>query len=79
MLAKCVAPATLALIAFLPGASLAASDARLADAAARGDRAAVRALIDQRVDVNAKGVDGTTALHQAVLADRLDITEMLLV
>jgi len=70
--------ATLALVALLPATGLAAPDVRLAEAAARGDRAAVRALIDQRVDVNAKGVDGTTALHQAVLADRLDITELLL-
>ena len=58
MLAKRLAPVTLALIALLPGAGVAAPDVRLADAAARGDRAAVRALIEQRVDVNAKGVEG---------------------
>jgi uncharacterized protein len=50
----------------------------LADAAARGDLAAVRALIGQKIDVNAAGVDGMTALHVAVNADRLDIADMLL-
>ncbi len=38
----------------------------------------MRSLIEQRVDVNAKGIDGTTALHQAAHADHLDIAEMLL-
>jgi ankyrin repeat protein len=47
-------------------------------AAARGDRAAVVALIKQGVDVNAKGVDGATPLHRAVHADRLDVAEALL-
>jgi ankyrin repeat protein len=70
LLAACV-------VLLLPGAAFAA-ESKLADAAARGDRVAVRTLIEQRVDVNAKGVDGTTALHQAVLADRRDIAEMLL-
>ena len=50
----------------------------LVDAAARGDQAAVQALIAQGADVNAPGVDGATALHAAVHADRLEIAETLL-
>ena len=41
----------------------AAADSPLSDAVKRGDHAAVRALIQQRVDVNAPEVDGTTPLH----------------
>ena len=40
-------------------------DSRVADAAMRGDTAAVRALIRQRVDVNVAQGDGMTALHWA--------------
>ena len=45
-------------------ASGAGSD--VADAAQRGDRAAVQKLIQQKVDVNAPQVDGATAMHWAV-------------
>ena len=38
----------------------------------------MRALLAQGVDVNARRVDGMTALHAAVHADRLDIVEALL-
>ena len=47
--------------------------APLVDASARGDLTAVRALIGKKVDVNAPRIDGMTALHAAVHADRLDI------
>jgi len=50
----------------------------LVDAAERGDRATVLALVKQGTDVNAARVDGLTALHAAVYADRLDIAESLL-
>jgi ankyrin len=69
---------TAALVLLWDGASSGAANLSLADAAERGDLAAVRALIDQRVDVDARGVDGTTALHRAVLADHLDVVELLL-
>jgi uncharacterized protein len=49
----------------------AASDARLAEAAMQGNSAAVRSLLQQKADVNAPLVDGTTALHWAVRADDL--------
>ena len=43
----------------------AGQEAALADAVQRGDRAAVAALLAQRVDVDAAQDDGTTALHWA--------------
>jgi uncharacterized protein len=58
--------------------SAAAADSPVADAAARGDLAAVRALVEKGSDVNAVRVDGTTALHAAVHADRIDIADLLL-
>jgi ankyrin repeat protein len=51
----------------VPDRSLA--DTRLADAAMKRDTAAVRALIAQKVDVNAPGTDGSPALHWAVRVD----------
>jgi ankyrin repeat protein len=50
----------------------------LISAAERGDAAAVGALLQAGQDVNAATVDGTTALHAAVHADRLDIADRLL-
>ena len=38
----------------------------VADAAQKGDKAAVQKLILQKADVNAPQVDGATALHWAV-------------
>src|SRR5213592_1188337 len=55
----------------------AASDARLADAAKKMDRVGVRALLRQRVDVNAPQIDGTTALHWAADRDDLETAELL--
>jgi ankyrin repeat protein len=56
----------------------AAVQSDVADAAMHGDRASVRALIDKKADVNGAQVDGTTALHWAVRADDLEMTEILL-
>jgi ankyrin repeat protein len=50
----------------------------LADAAARGDVVAVRALLAGGADVNATQVDGTTPLHAAVANDHLEIADALL-
>ena len=38
----------------------------------------VKLLLDKGADVNATRVDGSTALHAAVHADRLDVTDALL-
>ena len=52
--------------------------AALADAAEKMDRAKVRALLKQRVEVDAPQADGMTALHWAVHHDDLDMAEQLL-
>ena len=59
-------------------AGLDAAGVPLADAAARGDLVAVRALLAKGADVNATQVDGTTALHTAVVNDHLEIADALL-
>ena len=51
---------------------------RLVDAVKSRDKAAIRALLAQRVDVNAAEPDGTTAIHWAVRADDLETAEMLI-
>ena len=55
----------------------AAADAPLADAMEKMDRAAVRALLQRRADVNAPQVDGMTALHWAAHQDDLESVELL--
>ena len=62
---------TVALV-LISAAVAAAADTRLADAAMKRDAAAVRALLAQKVDVNAPGRDGTPALHWAVRVDDVD-------
>jgi ankyrin repeat protein len=55
-----------------------AADTRLADAVQHGDNKAVRALLQQKVDVNVALVDGSTPLHWAVASDDLETVELLL-
>jgi ankyrin repeat protein len=68
------------LVIVLSSSNFAAeSDFRLSDAAKKGDARAVRVLLEQqRVDVNAPGIDGTTALHWSVRAEDLETAELLL-
>jgi uncharacterized protein len=68
----------LGLLVFGSVVSAAETDSRLAEAARREDRSAIRAFIDQKADVNAALADGTTALHWAVQADDLDSVNLLL-
>src|SRR5438045_3811828 len=56
----------------------AAGDTRLADAAMKRDVAAVRTLLDQKIDVNAPGADGTPALHWLVRVDDFDTARRLI-
>ena len=49
----------------------------LADAAEKSDRAAIRALLKQRADVNATQADGMTALHWAAHHDDREVAELL--
>jgi ankyrin repeat protein len=59
-------------------AAPAANDVRLAEAAMRRDTAAVRSLVEQKVDVNAPGRDGTPALHWVVRVDDLETARLLI-
>ena len=52
-------------------------DALLADAAERMDRTRIRALLQQRADVNTPQVDGMTALHWAAYQDDLETEDLL--
>jgi ankyrin repeat protein len=69
-----------AAVMLMCGTSLfaAGSDAVVADAAEKMDRAAIRTLLRQRADVNAPQVDGMTALHWAAYQDDLETSELLL-
>src|SRR5438552_1304506 len=55
-----------------------AATSEVANAAMRGDRAAVRAALARNADVNAAQVDGTTALHWAVDRDDVELAVLLL-
>ena len=55
-----------------------ASDARIADAAQKGDAALVRSLVSQKADVNALQADGSTALHWIVRSDDLETADLLI-
>jgi ankyrin repeat protein len=61
-----------------PPAMAVPGDARLADAVMRTEKDAVRALLKQRVDVNAAQADGMTALHWAVRQSDIDTAQMLI-
>ena len=50
----------------------------VANAAERGDLAAVQALVEQHADLNAPQVDGMTALHWAIKRDDVRMTALLI-
>jgi ankyrin repeat protein len=66
---------TMLLVARLAGAE---TGKTLLEAAAAGDATAVRALLKQGQDVNARGPDGATPLHWAVHADDLETVDALI-
>ena len=68
----------LLVIASVVTAHAAGNDVRLIDAVKAGNRDMVRTLVGQRVDVNVREVDGTTALHWAVRADDADMATSLM-
>src|SRR3954468_23594085 len=67
-----------ALVLASAGVIAAGADAPLADATEKMDRAAIRALVQRHVDVNAPQVDGMTALHWAVYQDDVETAKLLL-
>src|SRR6266576_2669709 len=72
---------TISLIAILCATGImmaSADDVRVPNAAMKGDKEAVRALLKQAADVNASQGDGMTALHWAALNGDADMAQMLL-
>src|SRR6266446_10960520 len=66
------------VVVLLSAASLSAAVSDLADATMKGDKQAVRSLLQKKADVNAAQVDGTTALHWAVRGDDLETADLLI-
>lgn len=66
------------VIAVVGGSALLRASSPVADAAKRGDREAVRALIQQGADVNAAHGDGMTPLHWAAERGDAEMAAMLL-
>src|SRR5258708_1379450 len=71
---------TLGMVLVLAGTSTAtrASENNLIGAIKQGDAAHVRTLLQQHAEVNAKDLDGTTALHWAGQRDGVEIVTVLL-
>ena len=59
-------------------AVLRAANSPVADAAMKGDMAAVRLLAGQKADVNAPQADGATAIHWAVYRNDLEMADLLI-
>jgi uncharacterized protein len=57
---------------------LSAANSPVADAAMKGDKAAVQALIKQKADVNLPQADGATAIQWAAYRNELDIADLLI-
>jgi len=55
----------------------AVAEMRLPDAVKERNTSAVRSLLDKKVDVNAPGLDGATALHWAVYLDDIETARLL--
>lgn len=77
---RCLLPIVLTIfLGFTLTASAATpSHSPLADAAEKSDRAALRTLLKQHANVNARQVDGMTALHWAARLDDLETASLLL-
>jgi ankyrin repeat protein len=76
MLRKCLLVGLCA--ALLCSTTAIAANSPLADAAMRGDSDAVKALLKQKVDVNAPQGDGSTALHWAAYRDDVELAKLLI-
>ena len=66
------------VLLLLSDASLGAVRSEVADAAMRGEKAAVRTLLAQHADVNAPQADGATALHWAAYRRDKELADMLI-
>ena len=72
----CVGAAAAVLLTSL--AAFSAASSPVADAAMKGDEAAVRALILQKADVNAPQADGATAMQWAAYNNNLALADILI-
>jgi ankyrin repeat protein len=70
--------ATLAAVLMTSAALFSAVRSDVADAVMKGDKAALRALIQQKSDVNVPQADGATALHWAAYKNDLESADLLL-
>lgn len=66
------------LLLVVASRAAASDDLRLVEAVKNQDRAAVRGLLKQRLDVNTPQPDGATALHWAVHWDDLETADLLI-
>jgi uncharacterized protein len=66
------------LVLLMAGFATAAGRSAVADAVMKGDRATLRALLQQRADVNAPQADGATALHWAAYRNDLEAADLLI-
>jgi uncharacterized protein len=73
-----VAACASAALLLLTGAANAAAEVPLADAAESKNSAAVRALLEQKANVNAPQADGMTALHWATYHDDSETAKLLI-
>lgn len=67
------------VVALTVGANASLADSPVADAASRGDREAVKALLKSAADVNAAQGDGMTALHWASMNGDAELAQMLII
>ena len=70
--------ACLAVFVCFVASAVAAGKSDVADAAMRGDKAAVRSLLAQHADVNAPQGDGATALHWAAYRGDQELADILI-
>ena len=73
-----VAACALVLVPAIYLTVLSAANSPVADAAMKGDKAAVQALIEQKADVNIPQADGATAIQWAAYRNDLDIADLLI-
>src|SRR5687767_7156474 len=66
------------VVVLMAAGSAWAAGSDVADAAMKRDAARVRALLQQKANVNTPQVDGTTALHWAVRLDDADLADLLI-
>src|ERR1700732_1229472 len=77
MYMRCILGCCVAVL--LPAAHLLGAPASdLADAAMKGNKEAVRSLLQRKANVNTPQIDGTTALDWAVRANDLEMARLLI-